>query len=206
MKHIAIEGNIGAGKTTLTRMLLNSLPARAMLEPFDENPLLPLFYADPSKHALSLEISFMAQRFLQWSRWTTQTDLFYPFLVSDYHCDKSKLFAALNLDEDTFAVFDRLYQGMRKHLVPPEVLIYVHRPLEVLEKNIALRARPYEQGMPMDYLRRIEQAYSDWLPQCGAQAVLRWELNEKKMEDLAEQYARILDFVRAPWNSFVILS
>lgn len=177
-----------------------------MLEPFEENPLLPLFYQDPSKHALSLEISFMAQRFVQWSRGTTQTDLFNPFLVSDYHYDKSKLFAALNLEEDTLAVFDRLYLGMRKHLAPPDVLLYIHRPLEVLEENIAQRGRPYEQNVERDYLRRIEHAYTEWLPQCGAHGVIRWELKEKKIEELGEQYARILDFVRAPENSFVILS
>ncbi len=206
MKHIAIEGNIGSGKTTLSQFLVEALGGRPMLEEFEQNPLLPLFYADRRKHALSLEIAFMAQRFLQWSHHTTQTDLFSDYLISDYHYEKSRVFAGLNLEETEFALFDRLFVSLQNHLRPPDLLIFVRRPIAVLQENIVLRGRTYESQIERDYLERIDLNLSAWLTQARPKKLLRLEPGKQKFEEMPSLIAKIADFVHDPHNSFVTLS
>ena len=206
MKHIAIEGNIGAGKTTLANLLIKELKALPVLEEFEQNPLLPLFYSDRRKHALSLEIAFMAQRFVQWSRLTSQTDLFSDYLVSDYHYEKSRIFASINLEPAERLLFDRLYSSIQKHLSPPDLFIYVHRPLHRLRANIDSRGRAFENQIESSYLEQIDSAYATWLIQAPPKKILRLELDEKKFEDMPDLISGIVDFVHNPHNSFVTLS
>ncbi len=156
-RFVALEGNIGAGKTTLCKRLASELKARIVLEEFSNNPFLPLFYQDPSRYAFPVELFFLAERYQQWKQ--LSSDLFVPCVVSDYHFLKSVLFASTNLGEEEFKLFRRLASILHASLVEPDLIIYLHLPPEQLLRNIAQRGRPYEQSITATYLMRLQQAY-----------------------------------------------
>lgn len=160
--HIAIEGNIGAGKTTLASLLAKRMNGLLLLEDFESNPFLELFYRDPEKHAFPLEVSFMAQRFLQWNS-SSQGELFHSHVISDYHYVKSLLFASKNLDESVYPAFEKLFKLLSKDLVPPDLVIYLNRSPETLRENIVKRGRSYEQNIEDSYLFDIQCFYNEWL-------------------------------------------
>ena len=144
--HIAIEGNIGSGKTTLATMLANDMDARLVLEQFADNPFLPKFYSDPEKHAFPLELFFMAERYHQLKNLKEQ-DLFKPQIVSDYFFVKSKLFAQNNLKKDEMQLFNRLFDIMLSSLSKPDLLVYLYSDVERLQQNIKNRGRDFEQNI-----------------------------------------------------------
>ena len=160
--HIAIEGNIGSGKTTLATMLSNDIDARLVLEQFADNPFLPKFYADPEKHAFPLELFFMAERYHQLKNLKEQ-DLFKPQIVSDYFFVKSKLFAQNNLKKDEMQLFNRLFDIMRSSLSNPDLLVYLYSDVERLQQNIKNRGRDFEQNISDEYLQNIQDKYLDFL-------------------------------------------
>jgi deoxyguanosine kinase len=162
--HIAIEGNIGAGKTTLARLLAKRLDGLLLLEDFESNPFLELFYEDPGRHAFPLEVSFMAQRFIQWNS-SSQGELFHSHIISDYHYVKSLLFASKNLDQTVLPSFEKLFRLLSKDLQPPDLIIYLNRSPESLRKNIVLRGRSYEQNIKDEYLTDIQRIYLNWVSQ-----------------------------------------
>jgi deoxyguanosine kinase len=158
-QYITIEGNIGAGKTTLSQLLAKSYNAKLVLEQFADNPFLPKFYEDPSKYAFQLEMSFLAERFQQLKQMLNTKDLFQEVTISDYLFIKCKLFAQVNLAEDEFQLFETLYNIIYPNLPQPELLIFLHCPIEKLQSNIKNRARDYEQQIPEAYLLNLQQAY-----------------------------------------------
>ncbi len=160
--HIAIEGNIGSGKTTLATMLANDINARLVLEQFAENPFLPKFYSDPEKNALPLELFFMAERYHQLKNLKEQ-DLFKPQIVSDYFFVKSKLFAQNNLKKDEMQLFNRLFDIMLSSLSKPDLLVYLYSDVERLQQNIKNRGRDFEQIITDEYLQNIQDKYLDFL-------------------------------------------
>ena len=160
--HIAIEGNIGSGKTTLATMLSNDIDARLVLEQFADNPFLPKFYADPEKHAFPLELFFMAERYHQLKNLKEQ-DLFKPQIVSDYFFVKSKLFAQNNLKKDEMQLFNRLFDIMLSSLSKPDLLVYLYSDVERLQQNIKNRGRDFEQNISDEYLQNIQDKYLDFL-------------------------------------------
>lgn len=160
--HIAIEGNIGSGKTTLATMLANDVDARLVLEQFADNPFLPKFYSDPEKYAFPLELFFMAERFHQLKNLKEQ-DLFKPQIVSDYFFVKSKLFAQNNLKKDEMQLFNRLFDIMLSSLLKPDLLVYLYSDVERLQQNIKNRGRDFEQNISDEYLRNIQDKYLDFL-------------------------------------------
>jgi deoxyadenosine/deoxycytidine kinase len=160
--HIAIEGNIGSGKTTLATMLANDMDARLVLEQFADNPFLPKFYSDPEKHAFPLELFFMAERYHQLKNLKEQ-DLFKPQIVSDYFFVKSKLFAQNNLKKDEMQLFNRLFDIMLSSLSKPDLLVYLYSDVERLQQNIKNRGRDFEQNIPDEYLQNIQDKYLDFL-------------------------------------------
>ena len=160
--HIAIEGNIGSGKTTLATMLANDINARLVLEQFAENPFLPKFYSDPEKHAFPLELFFMAERYHQLKNLKEQ-DLFKPQIVSDYFFVKSKLFAQNNLKKDEMQLFNRLFDIMLSSLSKPDLLVYLYSDVERLQQNIKNRGRDFEQNISDEYLQNIQDKYLDFL-------------------------------------------
>ena len=160
--HIAIEGNIGSGKTTLATMLANDMDARLVLEQFADNPFLPKFYSDPEKHAFPLELFFMAERYHQLKNLKEQ-DLFKPQIVSDYFFVKSKLFAQNNLKKDEMQLFNRLFDIMLSSLSKPDLLVYLFSDVERLQQNIKNRGRDFEQNISDEYLQNIQDKYLDFL-------------------------------------------
>ncbi len=158
-KFITIEGNIGAGKTTLSQMLQKHFDANLILEQFADNPFLPKFYADKDKYSFPLELSFLADRFRQLKDMLNTRDLFNQYLISDYLFMKSKLFARINLPDDEYKLYETLFDIIYPNLPEPDLLIYLHAPLEKLKENINKRNRDYEQNMDEDYLIQLQNAY-----------------------------------------------
>jgi deoxyguanosine kinase len=167
MQHrfITIEGNIGAGKTTLAHLLAKRLNARLILEEFADNPFLPKFYENPKQYAFPLELFFMAERFKQLKDNLFKTDLFQSITVSDYVFTKCLLFARINLPEEEFKLFQKLFDIMQQQLVFPDVIIYLNSSITRLQRNIKKRNRSYEQKIPDSYLQSIQDTYTNYIKQ-----------------------------------------
>jgi deoxyguanosine kinase len=162
-KYIVIEGNIGAGKTTLAGMLSTEWNAKLVLEQFSDNPFLPGFYADPSKYAFPLELSFLAERYQQMKDVFAVPDLFKPWVVADYFIYKSRIFASHNLPELEFELFGKLFDIIDNALPKPDILLYLYAGVPQLLENIKKRGRSYEQQISKDYLTGIQQYYIEHL-------------------------------------------
>lgn len=162
---ITIEGNIGAGKTTLAHLLSKHYNARLILEEFADNPFLPKFYENPRQFAFPLELFFMAERYKQQKDLLLQKDLFQQVSISDYLFTKCLLFAKVNLPEDEFRLYQRLFEIIHQQMVQPDLLIYLHAPVSRLRENIKKRNRPYEQSIRDEYLFNIQQTYTHYIRQ-----------------------------------------
>ena len=162
---ITIEGNIGAGKTTLANLLAERLNARLILEEFADNPFLAKFYDNPAQYAFSVELFFMAERYKQQRDLVGQQDMFRTLTISDYLFTKCLLFAKVNLPDDEFRLYQRLFEIMHHQMIQPELLIYLHSPVSKLQENIKKRNRPYEQNIQNDYLYNIQQTYTHYIKQ-----------------------------------------
>jgi deoxyguanosine kinase len=162
---ITVEGNIGAGKTTLSHLLAKHYDARLILEQFADNPFLPKFYENPRQYAFPLELFFMAERFKQLKDLLQQRDLFQSITISDYLFTKCLLFAKVNLPDDEFSLYQRLFEIIHQQLIQPDILIYLHAPVTKLQENIRKRGRSYEQSIPDDYLFSIQETYTHFIRQ-----------------------------------------
>lgn len=162
---VTIEGNIGAGKTTLAHLLSKHFDARLVLEQFADNPFLPKFYENPQQFAFPLELFFMAERYKQLKELVQQKDLFQSLTISDYLFTKCLLFAKVNLSEEEFRLYQRLFDIMYQQLIQPDIVIYLHAPVNKLQQNIRKRNRSYEQNIPDDYLFNIQETYTNYIRQ-----------------------------------------
>ena len=174
---IAIEGNIGAGKTTLAHLLAKKLNARLILEQFADNPFLPKFYENPKQNAFPLELFFMAERYKQLKDTVHTSDLFQSITVSDYIFTKCLLFAKVNLPDEEFRLYQRLFDIMQAQLIFPDIVIYLHSPIQKLQKNIKKRNRVYEQNIADDYLFNIQQTYTSYIKQHNIKTIFVDALN-----------------------------
>tara|TARA_R110002049_G_scaffold213973_6_gene385536 strand:+ start:4261 stop:5391 length:1131 start_codon:yes stop_codon:yes gene_type:complete len=161
--YIAIEGNIGAGKTSLASNIAHDFNAKLILERFADNPFLPKFYEDASRYAFPLEMSFLADRYQQISDDLSQLDLFKDFIVSDYDVFKSLIFSKITLQEDEFKLYRKLFYLMYKDLRKPDLYVYLYQNTERLQENIKKRGRDYEQNIKNDYLEKINAGYLEFL-------------------------------------------
>ncbi|WP_442847404.1 2-amino-4-hydroxy-6-hydroxymethyldihydropteridine diphosphokinase [Leeuwenhoekiella sp. H156] len=161
--YITIEGNIGAGKTTLSTMIAQDFNAKLILERFKDNPFLPKFYEDQARYAFPLEMSFLADRYQQLLDDIGQYDLFKDFMIADYDSYKSLIFARVTLGEEEYALYKKLHQIMYKELVKPDLYVYLYQNTERLLENIKKRGRDYEQNISEDYLLKINQGYLNWI-------------------------------------------
>jgi len=160
--YIVIEGNIGVGKTTFCSKLQEKYDARLILEQFSDNPFLPYFYENPERHAFSVELFFMTERHRQLQEELIQGDLFNQQIISDYLFIKTLLFAKNNLNEEEYRLFKRLFHVLNAHFKKPDLVVYLHRPISTLLKQIKKRGRPYEMEMSVIYLENIQKAYFDF--------------------------------------------
>ena len=161
--YIAIEGNIGAGKTSLATKISHDFNAKLILERFADNPFLPKFYDDAHRYAFTLEMSFLADRYQQISDDLSQLDLFKDFIVSDYDVFKSLIFSKITLQEDEFKLYRKLFYLMYKDLRKPDLYVYLYQNTGRLKENIKKRGRDYEQNIDNDYLEKINTGYLDFL-------------------------------------------
>jgi deoxyguanosine kinase len=162
---ITIEGNIGAGKTTLAHLLSKHFNARLILEEFAENPFLAKFYENKQQYAFPLELFFMAERYKQLKDLLRTKDLFQNITISDYLFTKCLLFAKVNLPDPEFLLYQKLFDIINPQLVQPDLLIYLHAPITKLKENIKKRNRSYEQSIDSDYLFSLQEIYTSYIRQ-----------------------------------------
>lgn len=161
--YIAIEGNIGAGKTTLCAKLSEDFNAKLVLERFADNPFLPKFYKDQNRYAFPLEMSFLADRYQQLTDDLSQFDLFKDFIIADYHIFKSLIFAKVTLAEDEFRLYKTMFDIIHKEMPKPDLYVYLYQNTDRLLQNIRRRGRSYEQNISAEYLNKINLGYLDYI-------------------------------------------
>ena len=191
--YIAIEGNIGAGKTTLSSKIAEDFNAKLVLERFADNPFLPKFYEDQSRYAFPLEMSFLADRYQQLSDDLAQFDLFKDFIVADYHIFKSLIFAKVTLAEDEFRLYKTMFDIIHKEMPKPDLYVYLYQNTEQLLENIKKRGRSYEMQIPAEYLEKINQGYLDFIKTQTNLNVLIIDVSDKDFVNNQEDYIFILE-------------
>lgn len=156
---IAIEGVIGAGKTSLTKLLSEKRQSRLVLEEFEDNPFLPKFYEDRERYAFQTQLAFLASRFKQQQNMMSK-DLFQQLTISDYIFEKDRIFARLNLSDDELALYDSIFNIMTGIAAKPDLIVFIQCSVDRLMENINMRGRDYEQHITTDYLRDLNNAYN----------------------------------------------
>ncbi len=195
--YIAIEGTIGAGKTSLAGMLSAEFNARLILEQFEDNDFLPKFYKDPSKYAFPLELSFLASRFQQLKNELSVNDLFKSFTISDYFINKSLIFARQTLQDDEYALYAKLFNIINLSLPKPDLLVYLYLSVDRLKSNIVKRGRPYEQDIEHSYLSKIQGGYFDYIRQQSDSRILIIDTNEIDFVNNVDHYQLIKSIILA---------
>ncbi|AOW09217.1 2-amino-4-hydroxy-6-hydroxymethyldihydropteridine diphosphokinase [Flavobacterium gilvum] len=194
--YIAIEGNIGAGKSTLTLKMAEDFNAKTVLERFADNPFLPKFYGDQNRYAFSLEMSFLADRYQQLSDDLSQFDLFKDFVIADYHIFKSLLFSKITLEEDEFRLYRTLFDIIYKEMPKPDLYIYLYQNTNRLLQNIKTRGRSYEQDITAEYLDKISKGYLEYIKTQTDLNVLIIDVSDRDFVNNQEDYLFILDKIQ----------
>lgn len=194
--YIAIEGNIGAGKTTLTNKIAEDFNAKTVLERFADNPFLPKFYEDQSRYAFPLEMSFLADRYQQISDDLAQFDLFKDFIVADYHIFKSLIFAKITLTDDEYRLYRKLFEIIYREMPKPDLYVYLYQNTERLLANIKMRGRSYEQEIPADYLDKINRGYLDYIKSQPELNVLVIDVSNRDFVKNQQDYVYILEEIQ----------
>ncbi len=193
---IAIEGTIGAGKTSLATRIAHDYNAKLILEQFEDNSFLPKFYLDQEKYAFPLEMSFMASRFQQLKDRLGSRDLFLNFTISDYYVAKSLIFARKTLPPDEFNLFNRFFQLIDVSLPKPDLLVYLYLDVEKLQENIKRRGRSYEQQIKDEYLAQIQSGYFDYIRQQQDMRILLLDTNQLDFVGNDADYQKILEVLK----------
>lgn len=165
MQYLVIEGNIGAGKTTLSALLAKDFDAKLVLERFAENPFLPRFYSNPEQYSFPLELSFLADRYKQLNDELRAVSLFQPLIIADYFFMKSLIFAHNTLSGDEYNLYRQIFEIIYSSIPKPDLYVYLHLPIAKLLENIQKRGRDYEQTITSDYLEEIQKGYFDFFKQ-----------------------------------------
>lgn len=190
--YIAIEGNIGAGKTSLATKISRDFNAKLILERFADNPFLPKFYKDAQRYAFPLEMSFLADRYQQISDDLSQLDLFKDFIISDYDVFKSLIFSKITLQEDEFNLYRKLFYLMYKDIAKPDLYVYLYQNTERLQRNIKNRGRDYEQEIESEYLDKINAGYLDFLKTQSDFNIKIIDISDKDFVESRRDYLSIL--------------
>ena len=190
--YIAIEGNIGAGKTSLANKIAHDFNAKLILERFADNPFLPKFYKEPERYAFTLEMSFLADRYQQISDDLSQLDLFKDFMVSDYDVYKSLIFSKITLPEDEFRLYRKLFYQVYKDIAKPDLYVYLYQNTQRLQQNIKKRGRDYEKDIQDDYLEKINAGYLEFLKSQPEMNVKIIDISDKDFLKNREDYLWLL--------------
>ena len=201
--YIAIEGTIGAGKTTLATRIAKDFNGKLVLEEFegDKNPFLPKFYKEPEKYSFQLEMTFLALRFQQLKDKLGVLDLFHDFIISDYYVAKSLIFSRNNLQEDEYQLFSRFFNIIFSDMPKPELLVYLYSDVERLQHNIRKRGRSYEQEISDDYLADIQRGYLDFInQQQDKMRILLLDTSHMDFVANERDYQRIIEVIDRPYE------
>ncbi|MDA9820662.1 deoxynucleoside kinase [Salibacteraceae bacterium] len=190
--YVAIEGNIGSGKTTLANMLSQRFDQELILEEFEENPYLARFYKDRDRYAFQLELNFLADRFRQFKHRIPGPSLFTESMISDYTIDKCLIFAQLNLRREEYTMYRKIHRILTKGLPRPELTIYLYARPERLLSNIQKRGRSFETDIKEDYLEGLNHAYLKFFREHPEQTVLILELGEHDFVENVETFDKIV--------------
>ena len=193
--YIAIEGNIGAGKTSLASLLSEDFNAKLILEEFEDNSFLPKFYKDPERYAFPLELSFLAERYQQLKDSISNRDLFMPFTISDYLVTKSLIFARKTLQSDEYNLYKKLFEIIHQSIPKPDLFVFLYVRTSNLQSNIRKRGREYEQEITNEYLEAIQESYFDFIRQQSDLRVLVIDSNNLDFVNRKEDYHRIREII-----------
>ncbi|HUX55681.1 MAG TPA: deoxynucleoside kinase [Bacteroidales bacterium] len=193
--YVVIEGNIGAGKTTLTRRIAEQFNAHLILEHFADNPFLPKFYLDPEKYSFPLELSFLASRYKQLKEELVPQDLFKSFTIADYYFMKSLVFAASTLEGEEYNLYRQIFYIIYGSLPKPDIYVYLHMDPDRLLQNIGRRGRPYEKSITKEYLQKIQDSYFAFFKQNPGNRYLVIDINEIDFVTNDNQYSKIIDTI-----------
>lgn len=194
---IAIEGNIGAGKTSLATKISQDFNAKLILERFADNPFLPKFYKEPERYAFTLEMSFLADRYQQISDDLSQLDLFKDFMVSDYDVHKSLVFSKVTLPEDEFRLYRKLFYQVYKDIARPDLYVYLYQNTERLQANIKKRGRKYEKEIQDEYLEKINSGYLEFLKSQTELNVKIIDISDRDFVKNREDYLWLLNEINS---------
>ena len=201
--YIAIEGTLGAGKTTLASRIANDFNGKLVLEEFegDKNPFLPKFYKEPDKYSFQVEMTFLALRYQQLKDKLGALDLFHDFIISDYYVAKSLIFSKNNLQADEYQLFSRFFNIIFSDMPKPELLVYLYSDVERLQQNIRKRGRSYEQEISDAYLASIQEGYFDFLrQQQGNMRILLIDTNKLDFVSNQSDYLKIIEAIDKPYD------
>lgn len=193
--YVVIEGNIGAGKTTLATRIAGQFNARLILERFSDNPFLPKFYSDPDKYSFPLELSFLADRYRQLKEELVSQDLFKSFTVADYYFMKSLVFAASTLEGDEYNLYRQIFYIIYGSIPKPDMYVYLHLNPERLLSNIAKRGRTYEATITAEYLKKIQDNYFSFFRQNPDNTYLIIDINDIDFVENDQHYTQLIDTI-----------
>ena len=194
--YIAIEGNIGAGKTSLANLLSDTFNAKLVLERFADNPFLPKFYEDKERYAFPLEMSFLADRYQQLSDDLAQFDLFKNFIISDYYIFKSLIFAQVTLPEDEYLLYRKMFNLIYKEIPKPDLYVYLYQNTDRLLENIKKRGRTYEQNIESEYLEKIHDGYKSFINTQDGLNLLIIDVSEMDFVNTPADYNFIINKIK----------
>jgi 2-amino-4-hydroxy-6-hydroxymethyldihydropteridine diphosphokinase len=194
--YIAIEGNIGAGKTSLANMISDDFNAKLVLERFADNPFLPKFYEDKERYAFPLEMSFLADRYQQLSDDLAQFDLFKNFIISDYYIFKSLIFAQVTLSKDEYLLYRKMFNLIYKEITKPDLYVYLYQNTDRLLENIKNRGRVFEQNIQSDYLKKIHDGYMGFITTQNDLNLLTIDVSEIDFVNNKEDYHYIINKIK----------
>ncbi|MBN2595758.1 deoxynucleoside kinase [Labilibaculum sp.] len=194
-KFIVIEGNIGAGKTSLSHKIAEQYNAKLILEQFANNPFLPKFYKDPDKYSFPLEMSFLADRYNQLKKELSETDLFKSFTIADYYFMKSLIFSKQTLKDDEYSLYRQFFHIIYNSLPKPDLYVYLHSNVDKLLSNIKSRGREYEQEISADYLQKIQDSYFEFFKQQQELSFLVIDTNSIDFVNNLDDYNKVSDTI-----------
>ncbi len=193
--YLVIEGNIGAGKTTLATRIAQEEGARLILEQFEDNPFLPKFYDNPERYAFPLEMSFLAERYNQLKLELAHPDLFSSFTIADYYFSKSLIFAKNTLEKDEYRLYRNIFMIIYQTLPRPDLYVYLHASVERLLKNIALRGREYEKRIAPGYLEKIQNGYFESFRHEKDMRIVVLDINDIDFVKREEDYRKVKEII-----------
>ena len=193
--YVVIEGNIGAGKTTLATRIAEQYNAHLILEHFADNPFLPKFYKEPDKYSFPLELSFLASRYKQLKDELVPQDLFKAFTVADYYFMKSLVFAASTLTGDEYNLYRQIFYIIYGSLPKPDIYVYLHLNTDRLINNIEKRGRIYEKSITKEYLQKIQDSYFSFFRQNSENKYLVIDINDIDFVENEIHYNKIIETI-----------